>query len=100
MYARGLNLIDRRHARISIPLGHQAVQQKDEHLVASFAVEGPPRPCGARRHGLYLGNAQWATLEQHLEYEWTNQRKCLASDEFKEGVAAFRAKREPDYRQF
>lgn len=40
------------------------------------------------------------TIEQHLEYEWTNQKTCLASEEFREGVSAFREKREPDYSRF
>lgn len=40
------------------------------------------------------------TLEEQLAFEWTNQVKCLASGEFKEGVQAFVEKREPDFSRF
>ncbi|MGK2964348.1 MAG: hypothetical protein ACSLFM_01935, partial [Tepidiformaceae bacterium] len=46
----------------------------------------PPR-CPSRRT---------STLEDHLEYEWGLQAKRLSSDEFREGVAAFLEKREPN----
>ncbi len=37
------------------------------------------------------------TLEQQLEFEWTNQRTRLASPEFQEALSAFREKREPNF---
>lgn len=47
-----------------------------------------------------LQHAQVNHLEQHLAFEWGNQKQALRSAEFKEGVAAFMEKREPDYSQF
>ena len=76
---------------------HEELLDAAMGLATTIAKQPPSALTYTRRA---LQHSQWATLEQHLEYEWANQRKCLASDEFKEGVAAFREKREPDYRQF
>jgi 2-(1,2-epoxy-1,2-dihydrophenyl)acetyl-CoA isomerase len=76
---------------------HEELLDAAMGLATTIAKQPPSALTYTRRA---LQHAQWATLEQHLEYEWGNQRKCLASDEFKEGVAAFREKREPDYRKF
>ncbi len=64
------------------------------HMLANF----PPAALTYTRRA--LKNSINATLEQQLAFEWANQSKCLASEEFREGVAAFIEKREPDFSRF
>ncbi|OAI38836.1 hypothetical protein AYO38_08855 [bacterium SCGC AG-212-C10] len=65
---------------------------------ASAIAKQPPTAVTLTRRALQ--RAQTNSLEEHLEFEWANQKTCLASAEFKEGVAAFMEKREPDYSRF
>ena len=61
-------------------------------------AKNPPTALSYTRKALQ--HSVGATLQDQLEYEWTNQRVCLATGEFQEGVAAFREKREPDFSGF
>lgn len=71
----------------------------DEALaLATTIAKQPPTALTFTRRALQ--HAQLNTLEQHLRFEWAHQKQCLRSDEFKEGVAAFMEKREPDYSKF
>lgn len=40
------------------------------------------------------------SLADQLAFEWAQQKACLGSPEFREGVQAFLEKREPDYSKF
>ncbi|MBI4697126.1 MAG: enoyl-CoA hydratase/isomerase family protein [Gammaproteobacteria bacterium] len=55
-----------------------------------------PRQAFARTKGLFERTA--GALDTLLEDERTAQAVCLGSDEFAEGVAAFRARRAPEFR--
>jgi len=61
-------------------------------------ANSPPSAMVFTRRAIH--NAQTATLEQHLEFEWVNQKACLRAPEFQEGVRAFLEKRDPDWSQF
>ena len=62
---------------------------------ASQVANQPPTALSYTRR--MLQHSQWATLEQQLEFEWPLQRDLIQGPEFKEAVAAFREKREPNY---
>lgn len=62
---------------------------------ASQVANQPPTALAYTRR--MLQHSQWATLEQQLEFEWPLQRDLIQGPEFKEAVAAFREKREPNY---
>ena len=66
-------------------------------LAASYAKQPPTALTYTRRA---LQHAAVNTLEQHLKFEWAHQRQLLRSDEFRESIAAFREKREPDFSKF
>jgi enoyl-CoA hydratase/carnithine racemase len=66
--------------------------------LARQLAKQPPTALALTRKALV--HSVSATIEDHLEYEWTNQRVALASAEFGEGVTAFREKREADFSQF
>jgi len=66
--------------------------------LATTIAKSPPSAMVYTRRAIH--NAQTASLEQHLEFEWVNQKACLAAPEFKEGVQAFLEKREPDFSKF
>lgn len=65
---------------------------------ANGIANSPPTAMAFTRRALH--NAQTATLEQHLEFEWVNQKACLRAPEFQEGVKSFLEKREPDWSRF
>jgi 2-(1,2-epoxy-1,2-dihydrophenyl)acetyl-CoA isomerase len=66
--------------------------------VAHGIANSPPTAMAFTRRAIH--NSLTATLEQHLEYEWVNQKACLRAPEFQEGVKAFLEKREPDWARF
>ena len=71
----------------------------DTAMGAALAMaKNPPAALTYTRKALQ--HSVGATLQDQLEYEWTNQRACLAAGEFQEGVAAFREKRESDFGRF
>ena len=71
-------------------------QLLDEALAfANQIARQPPTALAYTRR--MLQHSHWATLEQQLEMEWPLQRDLLQGPEFREAVAAFREKREPDY---
>ncbi len=71
-------------------------QLVDESLeFATQVANQPPTALAYTRR--MLQHSQWATLEQQLEFEWPLQRDLIQGPEFKEAVAAFREKREPNY---
>ncbi len=65
---------------------------------ATEVAKQPPTALAYTRRALQ--HSQLHSLEDHLAFEWGNQKQCLRSEEFKEGVAAFMEKREPDYSKF
>ncbi len=71
-------------------------QLVDESLeFATQVANQPPTALAFTRR--MLQHSQSATIEQQLEFEWPLQRDLLQGPEFKEAVAAFREKREPNY---
>jgi 2-(1,2-epoxy-1,2-dihydrophenyl)acetyl-CoA isomerase len=66
--------------------------------LAKGIANSPPTAMAFTRRAIH--NAQTSTLEQHLEFEWVNQKACLRAPEFQEGVKSFLEKREPDWSQF
>lgn len=63
--------------------------------LARDLAKQPPTALALTRKALV--HSVSATIEDQLEYEWTNQRVALTGSEFQEGVAAFREKREADF---
>ena len=63
-------------------------------LANEYARQAPSALTLTRRA---LQRSAVLTLEQQLEFEWTNQRTRLASPEFQEALSAFREKREPNF---
>lgn len=71
-------------------------QLLDETMALAHRIaKQPPSALSYTRRDLQ--HALTSTLEQHLEYEWANQRLQLSSPEFTEGLAAFLERREPDW---
>lgn len=81
---------------VSRVVPHETLLAEAMDLAQSFARQPPIALTYTRRA---LQRAQDHSLEQHIEYEWTNQKACLASEEFREGVRAFLEKREPAWAQ-
>ncbi len=70
-------------------------------VAMSYALEAAKRPPAALTYTRRaLQHSVTATLPDHLAFEWQQQKACLAAGEFREGVAAFREKREPDFSSF
>ena len=80
---------------VSRVVPHERLVDESLAFAAQVANQPPTALAYTRR---MLRHAQWATLEQHLEFEWPLQRQLLRGPEFAEAVAAFREKREPDFR--
>lgn len=80
---------------VSRVVPHERLVEEALAFAAQVANQPPTALAYTRR---MLRHAQWATLEQHLEFEWPLQRQLLRGPEFAEAVAAFREKREPDFR--
>ncbi len=79
---------------VSRVVPHDQLIDESLAFAAQIASQPPAALAYTRR---MLQHSQWATLEQQLEYEWPLQRDLLQGDEFREAVAAFREKREPNY---
>jgi 2-(1,2-epoxy-1,2-dihydrophenyl)acetyl-CoA isomerase len=65
--------------------------------MAAQIAAGPPTALAMVK--ALLNKSSTATLDQMLEYESYAQTVAYTTDEHKEGVAAFREKRNPDFRQ-
>ena len=71
----------------------------DEALgLARQLAKQPPTALTMTRRALQ--HAQTNPLDRHLAFEWANQKACIASPEFQEGVASFLEKREADFSTF
>ena len=76
---------------------HEDLMEAAMGLARSYAKQ-PPVALAYTLRALHAATTN--TLQEQLEYEWTNQRVCTTSPEFKEGVQAFIEKREPDFTKF
>jgi 2-(1,2-epoxy-1,2-dihydrophenyl)acetyl-CoA isomerase len=82
---------------VSRVVAHERLMEETMAFAGEIAKQPPTALTYARQ---MLQHSPHATLEQQLAFEWPLQLRCLASDEFQEGVAAFREKREPDFGKF
>lgn len=91
-------MIDAREALrlglVSKVVPHDQLLAETMTLARKIAAQPPGALAYTRRD---LQHATSSTIEQHLEYEWANQRLQLASSEFSEGLSAFLERREPDW---
>lgn len=78
---------------VSEVVPHEQLLPHTMELAQQYA-KNPPIAIAYARRAAHPGLT--STLEDHLEYEWGLQAKRLSSDEFREGVAAFVEKREPN----
>lgn len=82
---------------VSRVVPHDSLLEETMNFARELARKPPTAMTYTRRA---LQAAQDTTIEQHLDLEWASQTKCLAAPEFQEGVAAFVAKRAPDFSKF
>jgi 2-(1,2-epoxy-1,2-dihydrophenyl)acetyl-CoA isomerase len=82
---------------VSKVVPHEQLMPEALALAHELAKQ-PPAALALTRQALRRSPA--ATLEDQLAFEWANQKQCLASAEFQEGVKAFIEKREPDFSGF
>ena len=82
---------------VSRVVPHDQLLDEAMAFAAEVAKQPPVAIAFARQ---MLQHSPNATLEEQLAFEWPLQRQCLAGDEFREAVAAFREKREPDFARF
>lgn len=76
---------------------HDSLMDASLELAHGIA-NSPPSAMVLTRRAIH--NSLTATLEDHLAFEWVNQKACLRAPEFQEGVKAFLEKREPDWAKF
>jgi 2-(1,2-epoxy-1,2-dihydrophenyl)acetyl-CoA isomerase len=67
-------------------------------MARSFAALPPSAMTYTRR--AVRRSLDGVSLADQLAFEWAQQKACLASPEFREGVQAFLEKREPDFSRF
>lgn len=79
---------------VSKVVPHETLLDEAMGFAQSLATMPPSALTLTRRA---IQRSQVLTLEQQLEFEWTNQKACLASGEFREGVTAFMEKRAPNF---
>ena len=79
---------------VSRVVPHDQLVEESLEFATQVANQPPTALAFTRR---MLQHSQWASIEQQLEFEWPLQRDLLQGPEFKEAVAAFREKREPNY---
>lgn len=82
---------------VSKVVPHEGLMDAAMEFAARIAKAPPSAMTFTRRA---LKHSLSATLADQLEFEWVNQKACLASPEFREGVQAFLEKREPDFGKF
>jgi 2-(1,2-epoxy-1,2-dihydrophenyl)acetyl-CoA isomerase len=82
---------------VSRVVPHEKLMEESMAFAGEIARQPPTALMYARQ---MLQHSQGASLQQQLAFEWPLQLRCLASDEFQEGVAAFREKRDPDFTKF
>ncbi|MEI2651548.1 MAG: enoyl-CoA hydratase/isomerase family protein [Microthrixaceae bacterium] len=82
---------------VSKVVPHESLMDAALELGNSIA-NSPPSAMVLTRRAIH--NSLTSTLEQHLEFEWVNQKMCLRAPEFQEGVKSFLEKREPDWSKF
>jgi 2-(1,2-epoxy-1,2-dihydrophenyl)acetyl-CoA isomerase len=82
---------------VSKVVAHESLMDASMEFAAGIAKAPPSAMTFTRRA---LKHSLSATLADQLEFEWVNQKACLASPEFREGVQAFLEKREPDFGKF
>lgn len=68
----------------------------EARAIAAQLAQGPTRALGAMKRALNASEAN--TLDAQLDLERDTQRKMGRSDDYREGVTAFTAKRKPDFK--
>jgi 2-(1,2-epoxy-1,2-dihydrophenyl)acetyl-CoA isomerase len=70
---------------------------EEAHKLAAEIAAGPPTALAQMK--MLLNMSSTSTLEQMLEYESYAQTLSYVTPEHREGVAAFRERRAPDFRR-